>query len=277
MLFWRSMIIAQISDFHLRADGALAHGIVDTTEALAAAVARLRALQPQPDVVLATGDLVDEGTPDDYALLRRTLAPLQVPMFLVPGNRDNRQNLRAEFEAEGFLPKNGSTLHFVVDRFPVRLIGLDSTVPGAKTGAMDTTGLDWLEARLSEAPRRPTVIFMHHPPFRTAVPFMDEQDFDGADRLEALVRRHPQVERVVCGHLHRPIQRRWAGTLAAVCPSTAFQMQMELRQDVPLGFTLEPASGLLHLWTETAGIVTHAIPLADHPPYPFQRRAAKAM
>ena len=271
------MIIAQISDFHLRADGSLAHGVVDTCKALAAAVARLAAIRPTPDVVLATGDLVDDGTPEEYRLLRQTLAPLRMPVFLIPGDRDRRETLRAEFGGDGYFPENGSALHFVVDRFPVRLIGLDTTVPGAKTGAICAERHAWLEARLAEAPNRPTVIFMHHPPFKTAVPFMDEQSFDGADALEALVRRHPQVERVVCGHLHRPIQRRWGGTVATVCPSTAFQMQMELRPDVPMGLTLEPASGLLHLWNEATGLVTHALPLADHPRFPFQRRAAKSM
>ena len=272
------MIIAQISDFHLRADGSLAHGVVDTRQVLAAAVARLAAMRPAPDVVLATGDLADDGTAEEYGLLRRTLAPLQMPVFLIPGNRDNRENLKAEFDRDGYLPKTGAPLHFVVDRFPVRLIGLDTTIPGAKTGAICPERLAWLEAQLAEAPARPTVIFMHHPPFKTAVPFMDDQEFDGADPLETLVRRHPQVERVVCGHLHRPIQRRWGGTVATVCPSTAFQMQMELRPDVPLGLTLEPASGLLHLWSAGTGIVTHALSLADHAgPFPFQRRAAKAM
>lgn len=269
------MLIAHISDLHLRPQGDLAHGVADTAAGLAAAVARLAAMTPAPDAVIATGDLVDDPSAAAYAQLRRALAPLAMPVFVVPGNRDERGGLRAAFAGDGYLPANGAFLHYVVDEFPVRLIGLDTVMAGGKFGEMCWDRLDWLEARLAEAPARPTLVFMHHPPFKTGVPFMDEQPFTGADALAQVIRRHPQVERLACGHLHRPIQASFAGTLAAVAPATAFHMPLDLDAKAPLGLVLEPTAGLLHVWTPAAGVVTHALPLVAHPgPFPFRRRPA---
>ena len=267
------MIIAQISDMHLQQDGALAHGVVDTARTLADAVDRIGALDPPPDAVIATGDLVDNGSPEEYRRLRRLLAPLAQPVFLIPGNRDDRSALRAEFGRDGYLPEDGPFLQYVIDDYPVRLIALDTVMAGSKLGEMCSDRLRWLEARLGEAHGRPTVVFMHHPPFRTGVPFMDEQVFTGADALEDVIRRHASVERVLCGHLHRPIQRLWGGTLAAVAPSTAFHMPLDLHPNATMGVMLEPAAGLLHVWQPETGLITHLLPLARHPgPYPFKRR-----
>ena len=270
------MIIVQISDMHLRPENDLVHGAVDTEISLAAAVAAIGRLRPAPDVILASGDLADLGRPADYQLLRRLLAPLPAPVYLIPGNRDRRSALRDEFAGDGCFPGAGPFLHYVVDRFPVRLIGLDTVLEEEKTGAMCGERLDWLEGRLAEAPDRPTVIFMHHPPFATGVPFMDRQVFVGAAAMEALVRRHPHVVLVTSGHMHRPIQRTWAGTAAAVCPSTAFHMPLDLTEGA-LGVMLEPAAGFLHVWRNGA-IITHGLPLAAHRgPLPFQRhRGAEA-
>ena len=269
------MIIAQISDIHLRPEGDLAHDVADTAGGLAAAVERLAALDPPADAVLVTGDLVDSPDAASYAQLRRLLRPLTPPVYLIPGNRDDRAALRAAFAGDGYLPTDGGFLHYAVEHLPVRLLALDTVREGAKTGEMCAERLAWLRDRLAEAPDRPTVIFMHHPPFKTGVPFMDGQDFAGADAFAEAVAARGNVERVLCGHLHRSIQRRFAGTLACVAPSTAFHMPLDLRRGVDLNLVLEPAAGFLHLWNPGIGMVTHTLPLVEHPgPYPFRRRPA---
>ena len=267
------MILAHISDIHLRPEGDLAHDVADTAGGLVAAVERLAALDPPPDAVLITGDLVDIPDAASYARLRRLLAPLPAPVYLIPGNRDDRAALRAAFAEDGYLPENGRFLHYAVEHLPVRLLALDTAKDGAKTGEMCAERLAWVRDRLNEAPERPTVILMHHPPFKTGVPFMDGQVFAGAEAFAEIVAAHGNVERVLCGHLHRPIQRRFAGTLACVVPSTAFQMPLELRSGVDLSLVLEPPTGFLHLWSPDVGTVTHTLPLVEHPgPFPFRRR-----
>ncbi|HJO69632.1 MAG TPA: phosphodiesterase [Rhodospirillales bacterium] len=270
------MIIAQISDFHLTPDGVRCHEVADSGTSFATAIARIARIAPPVDVVVATGDLVDFGGADVYRQLRRILDPLPMPVYLIPGNRDDRESLRRTFTEAGYFPAQGAFLHYVIEAYPLRLIGLDTVIGGRDSGAMCAARLAWLDARLAEAPDRPTIVFMHHPPFTTGLEYMDRASFAGASALEAIIRANPQIERVLCGHLHRPIQRRWAGTVAAVAPSTAFQMPLALAGDAP-GIVLEPAAGYLHLWRPEIGLVTHLLPLADHPgPFPFDKRARTA-
>lgn len=255
------MLIAQISDLHVVTAGTLLGGVVDSQAALGAAIDHIGALDPRPDIVLATGDLTQDGLPEDYALLRAAFDRLPMPVYVIPGNHDNRTNLRAAFGDGGYLPETGAFLHYAIDRHPLRLIGLDTVIEGEVGGQMCSARLRWLEDRLSEHPDRPTVIFMHHPPFTTGIAFMDRPPFKGAADLEAVIGRFPRVQLVTCGHVHRTIQTQWAGTLAAVAPSIVFQMALELSDDAPSAFVCEPPAISLHLWRGDGGptIVTSLI------------------
>jgi 3',5'-cyclic AMP phosphodiesterase CpdA len=246
------MLIAQISDLHLRADGSPLIGGVDTVAALNACVEHVNGLAPRPDVVLATGDLVDEGRPEDFAALRRAFDRLEMPVHVIPGNHDDRNGLRDAFADTGSLPADGEFLHYTVETLPVRLIGLDTITPGECGGRMCEARLGWLDDRLAEQPDRPTLVFMHHPPFATGIGFMDDPAFDGAAQLERVVRAHPQVRQIVCGHIHRAIHTHWAGTAAAVAPSIVFQMALELRDGAPSACVLEPPAISLYLWRNGA-------------------------
>lgn len=265
------MIIAQITDLHVRPPGRLAYDRVDTNAMLRSAVAALMKLERRPDVVLASGDLTDCGLLEEYETLRELLAPLSMPVYLVPGNHDRRENLRAIFYVDGYLPADGEFLHYVVDDHPVRLIGLDTVIPGEGHGLMCTRRLAWLEQQLAREPGEPTVIFMHHPPFLTGLADMDRINCRGGDQMADIVARFPNVERLVCGHHHRPIQTRWAGTLASVAPSTAHQVVLDLQPDNgPSMFNLEPPAYQLHVWSPYTGLVSHTAYVNDFAgPYPF--------
>ncbi|TWS97571.1 phosphodiesterase [Reyranella sp. CPCC 100927] len=257
------MLIAQISDTHIKPDGQIAYRRVDTADFLAKAVAHLNALHPRPDLVLVTGDLVDAGAPIEYARLKALLAPLAMPFYLIVGNHDARDALRAAFTEHRYLPADGF-VQYVIEGHPVRLIGLDTLVPGEGHGEMCATRLDWLEARLAESDR-PTILFMHHPPFECGMAYMDgERLRDGADRLATIVQRHPNIERVLCGHVHRSIQVRWAGTIAATAPSTAHQLTLDLDPAAPLTFKMDPPGALLHAWRPGSGLVSHISFIGDY-------------
>ena len=263
------MLIAQITDTHIRPKGVLAMGRVDTAGYLARAVAHIVALRPAPDVVLVTGDLVDAGMAEEYAHLKEILAPLATPVYVIPGNHDLREPLRAVFADHRYLP-SGDFLHYVVDDRPVRLIALDTLAPGKPHGELCERRLDWLAARLDESDR-PTILFMHHPPFACGLREFDEARLNvGAERLAAIVQCHPNVERILCGHVHRPIQMRWAGTIASIAPSTAHQATLDLVPDAPLMYSMEPPAIALHQWRPGAGLVTHLSYIGDFDgPYPF--------
>ena len=260
------MLIAQISDLHVLADGTLLGGQVDTQAALDACIAHIAALEPAPDVVLATGDLTQDGLPEDYALLRAAFNRLPMPVYVIPGNHDDRANLRAGFADGGYLPKTGAFLHYALDAYPLRLIGLDTLIENEVGGRLCPVRLRWLEDRLSEHREKPTVIFMHHPPFATGIAFMDRPRFQGAEELEGLIRRFSQVRLITCGHVHRAIQTQWAGTLAAVAPSIVFQMALALSEDAPSAFVLEPPAVSLHLWQQDRGPIIVTSPIGDFGP-----------
>ncbi|GFM87357.1 3',5'-cyclic adenosine monophosphate phosphodiesterase CpdA [Pseudomonas cichorii] len=267
----RPFLIAQISDLHLKAGGRLTYGVVDTLGALRRAVEHINASTPRPDIVVVSGDLVDFGRADEYAVLKPELERLHMPFYLVPGNHDDREHLLAAFADHMYLPLSASApLDWVVEQYPVRLIGMDSTIPGEHGGRLDYCQLDWLHTQLSRRPDVPTVLILHHPPFISGIGHMDLQPFGNAAALEQLIALHPQVERLLCGHLHRPMQRRFGGSMACVCPGTSHQIVLDLEEAAPAHFNLEPAGYLLHRWHPQDGLVTHNAVFGDHEgPYPF--------
>ena len=263
------MLIAQITDFHIRAPGKLAYRRVDTAAYLQRCIAQLMRVRPPPDLVLATGDLVDFGRPEEYRHLRQLLAPLTMPVYLIPGNHAERGALRAEFSDHAYLPRDGEFLQYAVDAYPLWLIALDTVVPMEGGGTLCARRLTWLAGQLEEAPDQPTVIFMHHPPFKTGINHMDAVGLDNSEGLGRVIAQHPQVERIVCGHLHRSIQVRFHGTIASTCPSTAHQVTLDLRPDAPSAFTMEPPGYQLHHWNG-AQLVTHTACIGEFDgPYPF--------
>lgn len=250
------MIIAQVTDTHIRIPGKLVYRRVDTAKHLAAAVAHLNRLDPAPDVVAMTGDLADLALPEEYAHFAMLIAPLKAPVYLLPGNHDGRDALRQAFPEHRYLPREGF-LQYSVEDWPVRLVAVDTLVPGEGGGEVCEARLEWLEQTLAAAPKRPTVVMMHHPPFRTGIEFMDGYGLKNGEGFARTIARHPQVERIICGHLHRSIQCRVGGTFASICPSTAHQLHLDLRADAPLGFAMEPPGYQLHVWYEGTGLVTH--------------------
>ncbi|MGH7048798.1 MAG: phosphodiesterase [Stellaceae bacterium] len=258
------MLLAQITDTHIRRPGEFAYGAVDTAACLERAVAALCALDPAPDVTVVTGDLVDLGTEEEYAHLRALLAPLKMPVFVIPGNHDAREPLRQAFAAEGYLPRTGF-LHYTVEDYPVRLVALDTHIPGAVGGELCRERLSWLDRALAAAPERPTLVLMHHPPFITGIGHMDRIGLTGIPGFIEIIAHHSQVERILCGHLHRAIDRRLAGTVAGTAPSTAHQVALDLAPAAPLAFTFEPPGYQLHWWSEEGGLVTHTGLIGEWP------------
>lgn len=254
------MLIAQISDLHIMPQGELAFGRFDTAASLTRCASQLMQIRPLPDAVLATGDLVDGGSAGEYRRLRTLLAPLAMPVYLIPGNHDQREALCAEFGDHAYLPQPGQMLRYVVDKHGMRLVALDTMVAGEDGGTLGADQLDWLEATLRAEPRKPTLVFMHHPPVKTGIRYLDAIALDDAstEGLGGIIERHPQVERVICGHVHRGIQTRWRGTTISICPSTAFQYSLDFRPDAAATVTGEPPAYQLHYWNG-AELVTHTV------------------
>jgi Icc protein len=264
------MWIAQISDPHLRPASQLYRDVIDTAEPLRAVVSQLNRLEPQPDLVLLTGDVVDEGDPAEYAVARDILSTLAAPLRVIPGNHDERHAFRTAFYDHEYLPLSGP-LHYVEDSAgPVRVIALDVTVTGLHHGEIDDDALAWLKAALDREPDRPTVLMMHQPPLACGVPYLDEYRCFGDDRLAEVVRRYPAIERILCGHVHRQMQRRFAGTLLCTAPSTATTIALRPWPEAEPASFIDPPGFLLHHWHPDRGMLTHSVPIGAFPgPFPF--------
>ena len=226
------MLIAQLTDLHIGAGRRLAYRKVDTATALERAVARVNAMVPRPDMVVFTGDIGDLGTADEYALVKDTLRDLDVPFYMIPGNHDQRAPLRAAFP----------------DAMPV-------------------------EDGLHDGDDRPCVLFVHHPPVAVGIKHMDDQRLlSGAETFAQIVLAHEdRIQAIMCGHLHRPIHTRWAGVPLIVAPSIAHQVALDLRDDGPSAFTMEPPAMHLHRWDEKQQCLLTHLAYVDHydGPHPF--------
>lgn len=261
----------QITDPHIRAPGQLAYGRIDTSPYLRTTIDSILALRQQPSGVLITGDLVDFGRVEEYEYLRELLAPLTMPVYLMPGNHDDRQNLRHVFRDHTYLGDDGF-IQYRCRLGPVHVLALDTVKPECSDGMLCAQRLAWLEKELAELAGEPVVVAMHHPPFRTLIGHMDEIGLtEGSAELDALLRRHSNVERVLCGHLHRAIEVRYGGTVAATCPAPAHQVTLNLDPEASSDWMLEPPAFRVHGWDAASQrLVTHLAPAGRFDgPFPF--------
>ena len=269
-------MLVQLTDLHLREPGRLACGRIDTASHLRTAVASVLRLRQQPQAVVITGDLAESGGAAEYAHLADLLAPLAMPVYLLPGNHDDREQLRRSFPHHHWLAGEGGFIQYAVQVGGLRLVTLDTCEPGQPHGTLDAPRLQWLDRELQGCTEQRVVIAMHHPPFRTLIGHMDDAGLlQGAAELEAIVARHPNVERVICGHLHRAIDVRFGGTIACTTPSCAHQAALDLDPRAAPRWVYEPP-GFRVLAQDTDGrVVSHlAASGAFEGPYPFHATAS---
>jgi Icc protein len=263
--------IAQISDLHIKPPGSLAYGRVDTAGALERCVAALNEFRPKPDLVVISGDLADTPTVGEYEYLMRLLAPLVLPFIAIPGNHDSRELMRAAFP-QAYAAEAGA-LNQSVEVGGLALVLLDSSVAGKPYGELDEPTLRWLESTLASAPDRPALLFLHHPPFQTGIWHMDRQRLRNADELAPIVRRHPRVQLIAAGHVHRATLTMFGGVAATICPVPNHAVDLDLQQLREPSFKVEPPAFHLHSWFPGQGfgsVVTHQVPIGEFDgPHPF--------
>lgn len=212
------VLLAQISDLHVSADW---EGI-DPLPRLEAVIETVRSLPNRVDAVLVSGDLTDEGERADYELARELLDRLGVPVHVLPGNHDDRAELRWAFG----LPGSGDApIDYAVEVGELRLVLLDSIVPGRDPGGFEAEQLEWLDRELRDEPERPTILAMHHPPLATGIREWDEINLDRAEisALAEVVAGHRQLRAIVAGHLHRTAASSLMGCPVLSVPSTYLQ------------------------------------------------------
>ena len=250
----RPFLLAQLSDPHIGAEW----GDADSVARLGAAVESLSALEPNPDALLISGDLADHALDDEYEQVRELLASVDAPLYVLPGNHDDRLALRRHFGIPG---ADSEPVQYAVDLGPLRLVVLDSTRPGEDGGELDAIRLAWLEDTLAAAPRIPTVVALHHPPLVTGIPAFDEIGLprDEQRALGNVIEAHPQVRRIVAGHLHRTAVAALGGRSVLAVPSTYAQARLEFGAE-EITISSEPRGFAVHVLLDEE-LVSHVQPV----------------
>jgi 3',5'-cyclic AMP phosphodiesterase CpdA len=211
------MIIAQISDTHIALDTPDAARRMRDFELV---IADINGLDPIPDVVVHTGDIVHNGDPDEYARALAILAKARLPVYVLAGNRDNRANLRNAFSPCGYLESRHDFIAYAIDRFPVRLIALDTLSSGSNKGDFCSKRVRHLIGLVDAETTKPIAVFTHHPPFEVTVG-PESLHFETANAMAELRRALQYSGRVIgvfSGHVHRAA----AGHIGSI-PATVMQ------------------------------------------------------
>lgn len=190
----------------------------------------------------------------------------------MPGNHDEREAFKKAFVGTDWLPVSGKFLHYVIDDYPIRIICCDSVDPGKIPGTLCNERLFWIEGELSKALDRPTILALHHPPFYSGMTGSSSDGLlEGGQKLDYLIRQHPQVKRVIAGHAHRAFTTNFGGTTAFVAPTTAFPFGLDTGQENTLNIVNEPGGIAVHLWLENAtpagpDLISHVLPVGEWGP-----------
>ncbi|MBF2025168.1 MAG: 3',5'-cyclic-AMP phosphodiesterase [Oscillatoriales cyanobacterium C42_A2020_001] len=214
-----SLLVAQITDIHLFAESDKRLLGLQTLESFQTVLYQVKDLERQPNLLLLTGDLSQDGSAESYQTLQAMVQPLGIPTYWVPGNHDDP-----------------AVMAQVLKRSPVsdqksfraggwRFLLLDSCVPGCVYGSISSASLEWLDAELSQFRDEPTLITFHHPPFLVGCDWMNDIGLQNANELFAICDRHPQIKVVLFGHIHQEFYRQRNGVHYLGTPSTCIQFK----------------------------------------------------
>ena len=218
------MIIAQISDTHIAQDAPDAERRASD---LGRTIADINALDPPADVIICSGDIAHGGRPEDYERVASLLREARAPVYVAPGNRDDRENLRQAFSGWACLASGSDCLDYAVEDFPVRLISVDTVTTRSNKGAFAPEHTRQLTELIDAEKTKPTAVFMHHPPYVVTVG-PDPVNFATAEdmsRLQQVLERSGRVIAVFCGHVHRSTAGRIGQIPVIVAPCTATSLR----------------------------------------------------
>jgi 3',5'-cyclic AMP phosphodiesterase CpdA len=257
--------MAQVTDIHLGFDP----GNPDefNRKRFDQALKTICEMTPRPDVLLATGDLVDRGDQESYQRLEEALSVVPFPVYMCLGNHDLRKEFHTQFPN---VPMVDGYVQYEVDDGPLRLLVLDTLEEGRHGGAFCETRAAWLAERLAEKPHKPTVLVLHHPPVESGIAWMNTHpDEPWVKRLADTIADHDQVIGMITGHLHRNVSTYFGHSNLSIWASTAPQAAYAL-QDIdpenPAGRTMIVADApaiALHWWNGKQ-LITHFETAEDH-------------
>ncbi len=252
------MLIAQLTDTHITVPKNEIGDCYVKLEALRNCVSAINKLNTVPDVVIHTGDLVHNGSDEEYRLTKSIMDKLRVPYFITPGNRDTVTALIKNFSLQSYQNAETAVLQYATNILGYRLIASDTSTENNNLGFLDFQRLAHLDNLLNEQPERSTVIFMHHPPINlsNSEPLKHEyENYRMVENFSEIIDRHPQVVGILCGHIHRYLTAWINATPLVVMPP----LSKSLCRD-PASYSSTPNTAFyLHAFSTKAPVNTEVI------------------
>jgi 3',5'-cyclic AMP phosphodiesterase CpdA len=245
------MIIAQISDTHITLDAPDADQRIRDFEAT---IADINGLDPAPDVIVHTGDIVHNGRADEYARALTILAAARAPVYVLPGNKDDRTSLRAAFSPYGYLTPKSEFIDYAIENYPVRLIAVDTLNLNSNKGDFCPERVKRLIDLMDGDSTKPIAVFAHHPPFEVMVG-PDRLHFETPQMLERLrqaLQHSGRVIAVFSGHVHRAAEGYVGRIRATVMQCIATPLR---RGEYPVHMKTRPVYHI-HRFDRAWGFVT---------------------
>ena len=242
-------LLVQITDTHIQPKGQLLYGQVDAALHLRNSVEEIARIRPIPDLVVITGDLVEKPDRESYEHFKELIAPIQVPVYVLPGNHDDPVLMAEMFADTGAFPVTDATNQYAVEVNSFRMLALNSHIGGSELPEFDGEHLDWLVRELPKSDK-PTMIAIHHPPMKTGIEFIDMGGTQWFQELKEVLSGRHNVHLVICGHCHTDMSGRIGSVPVYMCGSVAHQLIAARGMDIAPSFVAEPVPPVLHHFIE---------------------------
>ncbi len=237
--------LVQITDTHIQPPGERLYDLVDTAAHLRATVAEINRIRPAPDLVVVTGDLVERADAESYAHFLELIAPLEMPVYVLPGNHDEPEMMASLLAGTPHFPVTDDTFQYSVEINGFRMLALNSHAGGSELPELDGDHLAWLQRELPRSDA-PTVLAIHHPPMQTGIEFIDMGGSDWYQGLKDVLSGEHNVRLVICGHCHTDLVGRVAGIPVYMSGAIAHQLVAARDMDIAPAFEPNPVPPVLH-------------------------------
>jgi 3',5'-cyclic AMP phosphodiesterase CpdA len=238
-------LLVQITDTHILPPGELLYGNSDTASHLRETITAIQSMRPAPDIVMITGDLAERADEACYNHFIELISPLEMPVFVIPGNHDDTQRMPEFFAGTPYFPCSDPTGQYTIEGYPFRILALNSRLRDSELAEFDEARLNWLRNEL-EASDLPTLIAIHHPPMKTGIEFIDMGGTDWFQGLKEVLNQHSQVKLVICGHCHTDLIGHIGRVPVYMAGSAAHQLVAARSIDIAPSFLDQPAPPVLH-------------------------------
>lgn len=216
-------LLIQITDTHILPPGALLYDSIDSALHLRQTVQKINRMRPSPDAVLFTGDLVEKADKACYSHFIKLIAPLKMPVYVIPGNHDDPQLMSNLFADTAYFPVFEGTYQYAVENLPFRILALNSHADGTELPEFNEKKLDWLKDQLDRS-EKPVLIAMHHPPMTTGIELIDMGGCEWYRGIKSVLAESSKVKLVICGHCHIDLCGRIGQVPVYMAPANSHQL-----------------------------------------------------